>query len=141
MRFRPFTLFAMIALTPASAFAANPFNTLKAPAVPEEPVVSSKKIDPELPPLRRWAVSNYILMGILVSEKGDQNKQVAILRTPAPHSRTYLLRFGDLLGNQDGYIKKFESSGLIIVQRNFDDNAPEEVRLAVRNRGANQSND
>ena len=80
-------------------------------------------------------------MGILVSEKGDQNKQVAILRTPAPHSRTYLLRFGDLLGNQDGYIKKFESSGLIIVQRNFDDNAPEEVRLAVRNRGANQAND
>ena len=131
----------MIALTPVSAFAANPFNTLKAPEAPEEPIVSSKKIDPELPPLRRWAVPNYILMGILVSEKGDQNKQVAILRTPAPHSRTYLLRFGDLLGNQDGYIKKFESSGLIIVQRNFDDNAPEEVRLAVRNRGANQSND
>lgn len=131
----------MIALTPVSAFAANPFNTLKAPEAPEEPIVSSKKIDPELPPLRRWAVPNYILMGILVSEKGDQNKQVAILRTPAPHSRTYLLRFGDLLGNQDGYIKKFESSGLIIVQRNFDDNAPEEVRLAVRNRGANQAND
>jgi len=50
------------------------------------------------------------------------------------------LRFGDLLGDQDGYIKAFDISGFTVVQRGDDDSA-QEVRLRVRNRGATKTND
>ena len=124
----------------SGVYSANPFSSLKAPDVPEDPVVTVKEPDPEKPPIQRWPVQNYILMGLLTAETDIQNHKIAILRTPAPHSRTYIVRFGDLLGDRDGYINGFDSSGIKIIQRG-DDDAPEEVRLDVRNRGAKQLND
>ena len=124
----------------SQTFAANPFNTLKTPQQPAE-VVDVQEPDLEKPPLQRWPVHNYILMGILTTQASSPRiKRVAIIRTPTPHSRTYLLHFGDLLGAQDGYIKAFDSSGFTVVQRGEDD-TPEEVRLKVRNRGATKTND
>jgi len=123
------------------AYAANPFNSLKTPQMPAEVVEPTKAPDLEKPPLQRWPVHNYILMGILTTESGNpQTNRIAILRTPTPHSRTYILRFGDLLGDQDGYIKAFDISGFTVVQRGDDDSA-QEVRLRVRNRGATKTND
>ena len=125
----------------SQTFAANPFNTLKTPQQPAEAVEPVQEPDLENPPLQRWPVHNYILMGILTTKASSPTtKRVAIIRTPAPHSRTYILHFGDLLGDQDGYIKAFDSSGFTVVQRGEDD-APEEVRLKVRNRGAEKTND
>jgi Tfp pilus assembly protein PilP len=125
----------------SQTFAANPFNTLKKPQQPAEVVEPVKAPDLEKPPLQRWPVHNYILMGILTTKASSPTtKRVAIIRTPAPHSRTYILHFGDLLGAQDGYIKAFDSSGFTVVQRGEDD-TPEEVRLKVRNRGATKTND
>ena len=128
----------------SSAFSANPFGSLKAPVVPTEALEVIRKPDPEKPPLQRWPVQNYILMGILTAVTAEigssQSHRIAILRTPAPHSQTFLLRFGDVLGDRDGYINGFDVLGLTIVQRSEDD-APEAVRLRVRNRGVKQFND
>jgi hypothetical protein len=130
-----------VAVLSSQAFAGNPFNTLKTPQQPADVVEPTKAPDPEKPPLQRWQVHNYILMGILTTQASSpETKRVAIVRTPAPHSRTYLLHFGDLLGDQDGYIKAFDNAGFTVVQRGEDD-APEEVRLRVRNRGATKTND
>ncbi|HIK79805.1 MAG TPA: hypothetical protein EYF94_02580 [Porticoccaceae bacterium] len=140
-RFSTYIGACAVAVFSSQAFAGNPFNTLKKPQQPAEVVEPVKAPDPEKPPLQRWQVHNYILMGILTTQASSpQTKLVAIVRTPAPHSRTYLLHFGDLLGDQDGYIKAFDSSGFTVVQRGEDD-APEEVRLRVRNRGATKTND
>lgn len=141
MRFSTYFWSLGVAVFSSHTFAGNPFNTLKAPQQPAEVVAPTKAPDPEKPPLQRWPVHNYILMGILTTEADNpQINRVAILRTPAPHSRTYLLHFGDLLGDQDGYIKAFDSAGFTVVQRG-DDNSAQEVRLRVRNRGAMKTND
>tara|TARA_Y100001934_G_C12302911_1_gene750908 strand:+ start:243 stop:677 length:435 start_codon:yes stop_codon:yes gene_type:complete len=117
------------------AYSDNPFGGLQAPAYIEQDPTSTKEPDPNDPPLQRWPVRAYVLMGLLIADTADQKNQIAILRTPAPHSRTYMVRNGDLLGDQDGFIKAFDHSGLIVIQRTEDDDASEEVRLAVRNRG------
>jgi len=126
------------------AFSGNPFSSLNAPAAPTETVEVIRKPDPEKPPLQRWPVQNYILMGILTAVTTDignsQSHRIAILRTPTPHSQTFLLRFGDVLGDRDGYINGFDVSGITVVQRSEDD-TPEAVRLGVRNRGVKQFND
>jgi len=118
----------------------NPFGALATPSAPEPAVEPSREPDPEKPPLQRWPVGNYILMGLLTSGIKAQSQQIAILRTPAPHSRTYLVRFGDLLGDRDGYITEFDDFGITVVQRAENDD-PEHVRIIVRNRGAKNLND
>ena len=130
-----------VAVFASHTFAGNPFNTLKTPQQPSEVVEPVQEPDLEKPPLQRWPVHNYILMGILTTQASSPRiKRVAIIRTPTPHSRTYLLHFGDLLGAQDGYIKAFDNAGFTVVQRGEDDTV-EEVRLKVRNRGATKTND
>ena len=119
---------------------ANPFGALATPSAPEPVVEPSREPDPEKPPLQRWPVENYILMGLLTSGINAQSQQIAILRTPPPHSQTYLVRFGDVLGDRDGYISEFDDFGLTVVQRTEND-GPENVRIIVRNRGAKNLND
>lgn len=129
------SIFVLLALAAfQQAYASNPFGALQAPAYVEEDATSSKEPDPKDPPLQRWPVRAYVLMGLLIADTEDRRNQIAILRTPAPHSTTYMVRNGDLLGDQDGFIKAFDNSGLIVIQRNEEDES-EEVRLAVRNRG------
>ena len=134
------TTLVFCALYSIAALGANPFGALSTPSAPEPTVDPTREPDPEKPPLQRWPVENYILMGLLSSGVKVQNQQIAILRTPPPHSQTYLVRFGDVLGDRDGYISEFDDFGLTVVQRTEDD-GPENVRIIVRNRGAKNLND
>tara|TARA_Y100001960_G_scaffold209354_1_gene218648 strand:- start:178 stop:603 length:426 start_codon:yes stop_codon:yes gene_type:complete len=123
------------------ALGANPFGSLTPPSSAPEPTVEpTREPDPEKPPLQRWPVETYILMGLLTSDIKAQNQQIAILRTPAPHSQTYLMRYGDLLGDRDGYVTAFDDSGITVVQRT-ENGSPEHVRIIVRNRGVRGVND
>jgi len=134
------TALAFCTLYSISALGANPFGALSTPSAPEPAVEPIREPDPEKPPLQRWPVENYILMGLLTSGTKAQNQQIAILRTPAPHSQTYLMRYGDLLGDRDGYVTEFDNSGITVVQR-AENGSPEHVRIIVRNRGVRDLND
>ena len=117
---------------PIAGFCTNPFSSISTSssgANIQPSVVTTKELDPEKHPLVRWPLENYVIMGILLSE----NKSVAIVRTPPPHSQTYLLRFGDLLGDEDGLVRKIDNYGISIVVSSSDE--PKEKRLEGRNRG------
>jgi len=135
------TTLAFCVLYSMPALGANPFGALTPPpSAPEPTVEPTREPDPEKPPLQRWPVETYILMGLLASGIKAQNQQIAILRTPAPHSQTYLMRYGDLLGDRDGYVTAFDDSGITVVQR-AENGSPEHIRIIVRNRGVRDLND
>lgn len=96
---------------------------------PSVVITSTKEVDPEKHPLVRWPLDHYVIMGVLLSE----DNSVAIIRTPQPHGQTYLLRFGDLLGDSDGLIRAIDEQGIAIVETSSDE--PKETRLLVRNKG------
>ena len=119
---------------PVVGLCANPFASIGSGttgAVTTQPsvVISTKEVDPEKHPLVRWPLDHYVIMGVLLSE----NNSIAIIRTPQPHSQTYLLRFGDLLGDSDSLVRTIDRHGIEIVDTSSDE--PEKKRLEVRNKG------
>ena len=130
-------LFALV--FPSIGLCANPFNSLGAADVrssTQQTAIIDKEVDPERHPLLRWPVEQYVIMGVLLSE----NTKVAIVRSPAPHSQVYLLRFGDLLGDQDAIVQTIDGNGLGVVQVSLDE-SPKNLRLDVRNRGIDLGNE
>jgi len=74
-------------------------------------------------------------MGVLLS---DDNK-VAIVRTPQPHSQSYLLHIGDLLGDEDCQVRSIDKSGLAMLESSSE--LPKQIRLEVRNKGVKTKDD
>ena len=120
---------------PSTGFCGNPFDSIPTGIEVPDPIPGPEKPDPERPPLLRWPLEQYVIMGILLSAKNS----LAIVRTPAPHSQSYLMRFGDPLGDKDGVIRKIDGSGLTILQTTL--NLPKEMRLDVRNKGVKKKDD
>ncbi len=123
---------------PSTGFCGNPFNQLTPADVgttAPSPTPTTKEIDPERHPLVRWPLDQYVIMGVLLS---DDNK-VAIVRTPQPHSQSYLLHIGDLLGDEDCLVRNIDKSGLAMIESSSE--LPKQIRLEVRNKGVKTKDD
>jgi Tfp pilus assembly protein PilP len=78
-------------------------------------------------PLQQYPVKKYILMGTLSSIKGE----IGLIR--AKNGNEYFVRFGDLLGNNDGKVSKIHSNGIEVAEKD------QIVTLSVRNRSTSNA--
>ena len=130
--------FLLALVIPSAGFCGNPFSKLTSEDVaptPQSTTPAKKEIDPERHPLVRWPLDQYVIMGVLLS---DDNK-IAIVRTPQPHSQSYLLHIGDLLGDEDCLVRNIDKSGLAMIESSSE--LPKQIRLEVRNKGVKSKDD
>lgn len=123
---------------PSTGFCGNPFSKLTPEdvgATAPTTAPTTKEIDPERHPLVRWPLDQYVIMGVLLSE----DDSIAIVRTPQPHSQSYLLHIGDLLGDKDCIVRSIDKSGLAMLETSSE--LPKQIRLEVRNKGVKTKDD
>lgn len=106
-----------------------------APYVVEEPVnrasssegVDAKERLPQKPPLERYPISSYRLIGVLIGPES----WVALVRTP--ERKEYLLHLSDRLGSNNGVVVAIDLSGITV------DEGGSRINLAVSNRLENSN--
>lgn len=78
-------------------------------------IVEQKEVKPQvsnlLPPIKRYALDQYRLVGILWS--GQQPKAMIV----DPEKNTYVLGLGDELGNSQGRIVEVRGNGILVEER------------------------
>jgi Tfp pilus assembly protein PilP len=78
-------------------------------------IVEEKELKPQvsnlLPPIRRYALDQYRLVGILWS--GQSPKAMIV----DPEKNTYVLGIGDELGNSKGIIVEVRGNGILVEER------------------------
>ena len=78
-------------------------------------IVEQKEVKPQvsnlLPPVKRYALDQYRLVGILWS--GQQPKALIV----DPEKNTYVLGLGDELGNSQGRIVEVRGNGILVEER------------------------
>jgi Tfp pilus assembly protein PilP len=78
-------------------------------------IVEQKEVKPQvsnlLPPIKRYALDQYRLVGILWS--GQQPKAMIV----DPEKNTYVLGLGDELGNSQGKIVEVRGNGILVEER------------------------
>jgi len=87
-----------------------------------------------LPPLRRFAVGEFRLIGIVRTA----DKKIAIVKTP--EGKRYTLRRGTLLGANGGRVVKILSDSVVVVEKIKDFSGTvhtERIVLALKKNGGN----
>ena len=102
-----------------------------APYVIEEPEIAQpESIDekgsddesPQKPPLERYPLSDYRLIGVLIGPKSG----VVLIRTR--ERKDYYLQLSDKLGNSDGVIVSINAAGIVVAE------GENQVTIPVRNK-------
>jgi len=76
--------------------------------IPGNPEEGDKEVVPQKPPLERYPLSDYRLIGVLKGPK----ESVALIRTP--ERKDFYLHLSDKLGNQEGVVEAIEITGITV---------------------------
>jgi len=118
-------VFLLITLTGTAGEQRNPFVGIDSSsgggfdAYPDGDVIEGAH------PLQKYPVNNYILIGLMTSNKGD----IAMVR--AKNGEVFFVRINDALGNADGKITAINRRGIEVSEKD------KVVSLLVRNRSIN----
>ncbi|MAG01155.1 MAG: hypothetical protein CL388_08150, partial [Acidiferrobacteraceae bacterium] len=77
---------------------------------------------PQKPPLERYPLSDYRLIGVLIGPKSG----VVLIRTR--ERKDYYLQLSDKLGNSDGVIVSINAAGIVVAE------GENQVTIPVRNK-------
>ena len=118
-------VFLLITLTGTAGEQRNPFVGIDSSsgggfdAYPDGDVIEGAH------PLQKYPVNNYILIGLMTSNKGD----IAMVR--AKNGEVFFVRINDALGSADGKITAINRRGIEVSEKD------KVVSLLVRNRSIN----